>query len=255
MDLQLPVRLAEAYRSPAQRVRVMSEHWAGKNAFCPACLRPIEATPGNTPARDFYCGTCAHAFELKSKQRAFGRKIVDGAWSSMSGRIREGTQPNLFLLTYTPAFAVSRLELVHRSYLTLPILERRKPLPSSARRSGWVGCNILIGDVPEDGRIAYVRNAQPVARHEVQWQWRRSGFLEAVEPKDRGWLVATMNCVRKLGTSEFSLQDVYAFEAKLQKQFPNNRHVRPKIRQQLQILRDRGWLTFESRGRYVISAE
>ncbi|MBI5242579.1 MAG: hypothetical protein HY922_02705 [Elusimicrobia bacterium] len=31
---------------------------------------------------------------------------------------------------------------------------------------------------------------------------------------------------------------------------PNNRHVRPKIRQQLQVLRDLGFVAFLGRGRY-----
>lgn len=49
---------------------------------------------------------------------------------------------------------------------------------------------------------------------------------------------------------EFELDDVYAFAAKLSKLYPNNRHVKQKIRQQLQFLRDRGYLDFVSRGFY-----
>jgi type II restriction enzyme len=48
----------------------------------------------------------------------------------------------------------------------------------------------------------------------------------------------------------FSLDDAYAFEDRLQRLYPGNRNVRPKIRQQLQVLRDRGWLEFTGRGRY-----
>lgn len=32
--------------------------------------------------------------------------------------------------------------------------------------------------------------------------------------------------------------------------YPGNNNVRPKIRQQLQVLRDRGWLEFNGRGVY-----
>ncbi|WP_420022339.1 hypothetical protein [Brevundimonas subvibrioides] len=32
--------------------------------------------------------------------------------------------------------------------------------------------------------------------------------------------------------------------------YPGNHNVRPKIRQQLQVLRDRGWLAFNGRGTY-----
>ncbi len=47
---------------------------------------------------------------------------------------------------------------------------------------------------------------------------------------------------------EFSLDDVYAHEATLAALYPDNRNVRPKIRQQLQVVRDWGWLAFNGRG-------
>ena len=43
-------------------------------------------------------------------------------------------------------------------------------------------------------------------------------------------------------TDEFTTTDVYAFERELEKLHPDNRHVRDKIRQQLQVLRDMGFL-------------
>ena len=46
------------------------------------------------------------------------------------------------------------------------------------------------------------------------------------------------------------LADVYAHEAALAALYPGNNNVRPKIRQQLQVLRDRGWLAFNGRGTY-----
>jgi len=68
----------------------------------------------------------------------------------------------------------------------------------------------------------------------------------------RGWLIEVMKCVEALGRQEFELADVYAFEARLSALYPNNRHVKQKIRQQLQVLRDRGYLEFLSRGRYRV---
>jgi len=41
-----------------------------------------------------------------------------------------------------------------------------------------------------------------------------------------------------------------AHEARLAALYSGNHNVRPKIRQQLQVLRDRGWLAFDGRGRY-----
>jgi type II restriction enzyme len=59
-----------------------------------------------------------------------------------------------------------------------------------------------------------------------------------------------LNVVRSLNRKEFLLQDVYAFAGQLQKLHPGNRHVPDKIRQQLQILRDLGFVEFLGRGRY-----
>ncbi len=56
--------------------------------------------------------------------------------------------------------------------------------------------------------------------------------------------------MRALDKAEFTLQDVYAFAAHLQKLHPANRHVLDKIRQQLQVLRDLGLVEFLGRGRY-----
>jgi len=36
----------------------------------------------------------------------------------------------------------------------------------------------------------------------------------------------------------------------LRKKYPDNQHIKDKVRQQLQVLRDRGYLEFTSRGNY-----
>ena len=58
-----------------------------------------------------------------------------------------------------------------------------------------------------------------------------------------------MSCVRS-ARPEFDLAEVYKSEEKLAKLHPANRHVRDKIRQQLQVLRDLGILEFLGRGEY-----
>ena len=56
--------------------------------------------------------------------------------------------------------------------------------------------------------------------------------------------------MRGLGKREFSLGEVYAHAEALARLHPQNKNVEPKIRQQLQILRDMGFLEFLGRGRY-----
>ncbi len=53
-----------------------------------------------------------------------------------------------------------------------------------------------------------------------------------------------LQVVQSLGKMDFTLADVYAHASSLAKLHPYNRHVRDKIRQQLQVLRDLGLLTF-----------
>jgi type II restriction enzyme len=64
-----------------------------------------------------------------------------------------------------------------------------------------------------------------------------------------------MKCVEAIGKRDFQLEDVYAFEDRLSQLYPDNRNIRPKIRQQLQFLRDLDYLDFVSRGYYRVKFE
>ena len=59
-----------------------------------------------------------------------------------------------------------------------------------------------------------------------------------------------MRYVEKLGKREFTLNDVYVFEDELSTLHPDNKHIKDKIRQQLQVLRDKDYLDFVSLGYY-----
>jgi len=61
-----------------------------------------------------------------------------------------------------------------------------------------------------------------------------------------------MLCIEKTGKQTFSLQDIYAFEHELTAQHPENNNIKAKIRQQLQVLRDKRYLSFTSRGNYKL---
>ena len=59
-------------------------------------------------------------------------------------------------------------------------------------------------------------------------------------------------CVRELGKHEFALVDVYGFEDRLAGMHPDDKHVRDKIRQQLQILDKYGIIRRIVPGRYRV---
>src|SRR5271155_4368200 len=99
--LHLPTVDLERYKSASQRARVGTESWAAENLFCPACDSPhIRPTPQGTKVIDYLCPTCNSTFQLKSRSKPIGRRIVDAAYSEKRRAILEDRTPNLFLLRY-----------------------------------------------------------------------------------------------------------------------------------------------------------
>src|SRR5258705_1933160 len=116
--------------------------------------------------------------------------------------------------------------------------------------AGWIGSNILLSRIPESGKIHIVQAGVVRAKDLVLAEWQKTLFLRDESPETRGWLLDVMKCVESLGKRDFTLDEVYAFERHLGDLYPGNQNVKPKIRQQLQYLRDRGFIDFISRGNY-----
>lgn len=253
MLLKFRPHLAKTYNSPTQIIRVLTEDWVHRNVYCPHCGHvSLERYKNNNPAADFGCSECSEDYELKSSCRPAGTKIVDGAHRTMIKSIKSNTNANLFFLNYQAgALKAQNFFVIPKHFFTIDIIEKRKPLPKSTRRSGWVGCNILIQHIPYAGRIFYLRNGEIVPRKKVLESWRKTFFLRGEEASDsRGWTLDILTCIERLKEKSFTLNDLYAFERILKSRHPENRHIKDKIRQQLQILRDRGYLEFSSRGTY-----
>ena len=137
-----------------------------------------------------------------------------------------------------------------KHFFAREIIEERKPLAATARRAGWVGSNIILSRVPESGKIHIVKGGVIRPKDAVLEEWQRTLFLRSESPETRGWLLDVMKCVESLGKRDFTLDEVYSFERHLGDLYPGNQNVKPKIRQQLQYLRDRGFIDFVSRGHY-----
>lgn len=141
--------------------------------------------------------------------------------------------------------------VIPKQFFTTSIIERRKPLAETARRAGWIGCNILLSSIPDSGKIYLVRDGAVIPRSEVLTKWRKTLFLrEENKMSARGWMLDIMRCIERVGRNDFTLDDMYAFESELAAVHPENNHIKDKIRQQLQILRDKGYIDFVSRGHY-----
>ena len=79
-----------------------------------------------------------------------------------------------------------------------------------------------------------------------------NGNQQREQIKEGSWLAEILKCIQKLGTKKFNLNQVYQYENELSKIFPNNKHIKAKIRQQLQILRKKGLIEFiDNNGNYI----
>lgn len=243
---------AATFQSGSQNARALTEDWVSRQMFCPNCASDrLEQFANNRPVADFFCPSCAEEFEVKGQKSSFGAKILDGAYSTMMQRLSSSTNPNLILLQYDRSqYSIRNAMLVPKQFFVPEIIERRPPLADTARRAGWVGCNIRMDRIPEIGKIFYVSGGDIRDAQTVRSSWHQTLSLRDAIPTSRGWLLQVWRIVERMPETSFQLDDVYACEAELSAIFPSNNNVRPKIRQQLQVLRDMGFVEFLGAGRY-----
>lgn len=252
MRFALPTERLDDYKSASQRARIATESWGLDNLYCPNCTSDqLKRTPHNTPVVDFACPSCNSDFQMKSQSRPLSRRLADAAYDGMRRAIATSRTPNLFVLHYDrEEWKVQNLILIPRFAFSLSALECRKPLGPHARRAGWVGCNILLDQIPRDAKIPIVARGHAMNVSDVRQQYVRLRPLGELAVEKRGWTLDVLRVVRAIGKKEFSLTEVYASEDSLGQLHPHNRHLRDKIRQQLQVLRDIGLLEFLGQGHY-----
>src|SRR3989344_3983687 len=252
MNLFLDKSLGNSYSSRAQKIRVISEDWVLNQIYCPSCGGFISSYVNNKPVADFYCKRCLEDFELKSKKGKIGKKVSAGAYSQMIKRINSPKKPNFFFMGYmVKMWNVNDFFVVPKHFFVSEIIEQRKALAESARRAGWIGSNILFSKIPKAGQIFYIENGKEISKKDVLEKWQKTVFLKQIKKANaKGWILDIMNCIDFLNKKEFSLQDIYDFESDLKIIHPENKHIKDKIRQQLQFLRDKNYLDFIGQGRY-----
>ncbi|MCF0177762.1 MAG: restriction endonuclease [Bacteroidales bacterium] len=253
MDLFLNPLIAQGYHGRTQIARVITEDWVSRNLYCPICGNPmLTHYEANKPVADFYCQSCHSDFELKSKEQAkgeLGKIINDGQYDKMIERITSNQNPNFFFMHYADN-RVRNLILIPNHYFVPEIIIKRKPLAETARRAGWVGCNINITDIPKSGKIFLINNGEIMDKEYVKQQYERTLFLKQGNLESRGWILDVLTCIDRIPNVDFTLDQVYAFTKELEAKHPGNNFVQAKIRQQLQFLRDQGYIEFTARGHY-----
>lgn len=254
MDLHLVHDSSKDYTSGSQISKSLTEKWFAENMYCPACTSDtLDQKPPNEKVVDFICPKCEEKYQLKGMAHGFGNRIVDSAYEPKIKMIKDGTAPNFVFLRYdAQKLMVQDMMMVPKHFLVPEVIEKRPPLKVSARRAGWVGSNILLGKMPVDARLYIVQEYRIVQDGSVREAWKRFEFLKDMKLESRGWLNDVLAVVRKLGKTEFSLKEIYAFEKELSKLHPENFHVKAKIRQQLQVLRKKSILVFIAQGQYAL---
>ncbi|MDZ4285366.1 MAG: DpnI domain-containing protein, partial [Candidatus Sungbacteria bacterium] len=162
MKLTFDTQLADNYTNLSQKVRVLTESWVGESIFCPNCgCVDLERHRNNQAARDFYCKNCCEDYELKSKKDRSGDKILDGAYRTMIQRLSSGNNPNFFFLNYdVPKWEVISFCVIPKHFFVPEMIEERKPLSPTAHRANYIGCNILLNNIPQTGKIFFVRDGR-----------------------------------------------------------------------------------------------
>jgi type II restriction enzyme len=251
MDLLLNTNIPAKYHSNSQKARIITEQWVNQNMFCPICgAEHLTQFTANKPVADFYCDNCRQEYELKSKVAAsIGKTISDGAYTTMIERITSNNNPNLFYMTHNTV-SINNLILIPRYFFTPSIIEKRKPLANTARRAGWIGCNINIATIPQNCKINIVKSGIICDKLSILEDYNKIKLLQTDNIDSRGWLLDVLFCITLIPNEIFTLEQVYRFEKSLSEKHPDNRFIKAKIRQQLQILRDKGYIEFLDRGIY-----
>lgn len=257
MKLDLPAR-DPRFKSASQAIRDVSERWGEANLYCASCTAPTLARQRASAAVvDFQCAACQTWSQLK-----FGgarkRIIENGAYAQKQAWIRSRAMPDYILGRYDrDTWRVSDLWVVPGHFITANSIRARNELPPTHPRAGHVLSTIRLDALPPDAMVPVVADGEVRDPHAVRVDYRRFNFLRERGERAAGWMTEVLKEVRAFGTvgESFELVDFYLFaEARLASRFPNNRNVRPKMRQQLQELLIRGVVARERPGRYRVVA-
>ena len=252
MNIKMNPSAFQGYKSASQKARKITESWASENIYCPFCGCPkVMKFENNKPVADFFCPHCKEEYELKSKSGVIKNRVDDGAYQTMIDRISAFNNPNFFFLQYDrAAWTVRSLVMVPKYFFSPDIIIKRKPLADTARRRGWVGCNILFSGIPERGKVRVIENGRMIPPEKVVEKVNEIRFVSAYNMERRGWMLETLKCIERIPNREFTLKEVYQFVPELEKKYPNNHHIPAKLRQQIQALRDSNIIVFHGRGVY-----
>ena len=110
----------------------------------------------------------------------------------------------------------------------------------------------ILSKVPKEKRIKFEKSETELfseASYEPEDDLYDGG-VTTIKKTLSGWRLDIFNAVSSVQGNLFKLENIYAQKQHLQKLHPENRNIKPKIRQQLQELRDLGLIEFLGGGVY-----
>lgn len=209
----------------------------------------------NTHVKDFSCESCKEEYQLKSSKDSQGKKIKGAQYHKLFESIKKRIHPSFIVLRYklTPGGRklITEIFAIHKRYIKPEMIICRNPLGPGTRREGWIGCIVDIRNVPESAVVWIYHDGNSFLKEDILKAWMKSAIPKSHKQKTMSsWTKDVYEHILRLPNNVFFLKDVYRFEEMLQIKHPENMHVRDKIRQQLQVLRDVGLLYFHGHGKY-----
>lgn len=252
MDLTLELAIVPTTWKNNSRINgYLAECWTAIFGYCTGCGKKLIPTKTNEPCKDFYC-VCRESYEQKSTKKGnFGRKHLSGSYDKTIEKILQNNGPNYLFLGHNSK-KVENFFVIPKHIFTPDIIEKRKPLGPTAKRAGWVGCNILLDRIPNIAKISIVKDGVIINKAKVIENFNKAKFIAKSDLETKGWLLDIICCIEELKKTEFTLQELYKYEKYLQKLHPENHNIKDKIRQKLQVLRDNEYLEFVERGKYKL---
>jgi type II restriction enzyme len=187
---------------------------------------------------------------LKAQRGKLGRVWRDSAYDPWRESFENDTTPNLALMQYN----IKDLSVINLTVIPAFFIRPSCIMPwKLSTRPNYMMCSILLHSVGSDAHIKIITDGVEVDQREVHERYRSFAWMRHLPHKKRGWTADVLRCIRELNKPSFTLKEVYASSQKeLERLHPDNKNIRAKIRQQLQVLRDHGFLTFEGKGQYKL---
>ena len=184
--------------------------------------------------------------------RGAGRSIgVDSGRPSTRGR----ASPAMTMWAAS-AYVADANNQPHKSLFFRAGRHTRTQTPFSHGASGRVDRMQNIASRHPTGRPdILIKDCVLESKAAVLGKWQRTLFLQ--DQKDvgaKGWLLSIIRCIEKIGKHTFTINELYSFEAEFRAIYPSNHHIKEKMRQKLQILRDKGFLEFLGGGTYRLTS-